>query len=78
MGIGVKELVIILLIVLLVFGAKKLKTIGADLGSAVRGFKKGLNDEEESEKDPKQLRSDQPDAEFAERKAETKEKDRQA
>jgi sec-independent protein translocase protein TatA len=80
MGIGIKELVIILLIVLLVFGAKKLKTIGADLGSAVKGFKKGMTDEEEDDKDKdaKQLRSEQPDAEFAERKAETKEKDRQA
>lgn len=81
MGIGIKELVIILLIVLLVFGAKKLKTIGADLGSAVKGFKKGMNDsedDEEKEKDTKQLRSEQPDAEFAERKTEAKDKDRQA
>ena len=46
MGIGIKELVIILLIVLLVFGAKKLKTIGADLGSAVKGFKKGMQDDD--------------------------------
>jgi sec-independent protein translocase protein TatA len=79
MGIGIKELVIILLIVLLVFGAKKLKTIGADLGSAVKGFKKGMTDEEEEkDKDAKQLRSEQPDADFAERKTETKDKDRQA
>jgi sec-independent protein translocase protein TatA len=81
MGIGIKELVIILLIVLLVFGAKKLKTIGADLGSAVKGFKKGMDgsdDEEDKDKDAKQLRSEKPDAEFAETKSETKEKDRQA
>jgi sec-independent protein translocase protein TatA len=80
MGIGMKELVIILLVVLLVFGAKKLRTIGADLGSAVKGFKKGMNDEDEDEKDKdaKQLRSEQPDADFAERKTEAKDKDRQA
>jgi sec-independent protein translocase protein TatA len=82
MGIGIKELVIILLIVLLVFGAKKLKTIGADLGSAVKGFKKGMDGSEEEEddkdKDTKQLRSEKPDADFAERKTETKDKDRQA
>jgi sec-independent protein translocase protein TatA len=79
MGIGIKELVIILLIVLLVFGAKKLKTIGADLGSAVKGFKKGMDsDEDEKDADAKQLRSEKPDAEFAEAKTETKEKDRQA
>jgi sec-independent protein translocase protein TatA len=35
--IGFKELVVILIVVLLIFGAKKLKTIGSDLGSAVRG-----------------------------------------
>jgi sec-independent protein translocase protein TatA len=79
MGIGIKELVIILLIVLLVFGAKKLKTIGADLGSAVKGFKKGMTDEEEEkDADAKQLRSEKPDADFAETRTETKEKDRQA
>jgi sec-independent protein translocase protein TatA len=77
-GIGIKELVVILLIVLLVFGAKKLKTIGADLGSAVRGFKKGMSedDEDEKDKDAKQLRSEKPDAEFAEARSESK--DRQA
>ncbi|MFM7626032.1 MAG: twin-arginine translocase TatA/TatE family subunit, partial [Gammaproteobacteria bacterium] len=42
MGIGMRELIIILLVVLLVFGAKKLRTIGSDLGAAVKGFKKGL------------------------------------
>ncbi len=51
MGIGMKELVVILLIALLVFGAGKLKNIGSVLGAAVRGFKKGMSDEEESAKD---------------------------
>jgi sec-independent protein translocase protein TatA len=37
MGIGFRELLVILVIVLLVFGAKKLKTIGSDLGAAGRG-----------------------------------------
>lgn len=73
MGIGMKELLIILVVVLLVFGAKKLKTIGSDLGSAVRGFKKSMSDGEEE--GMKQIRSDAPDAEFAERpKAETKDR----
>ncbi len=43
MGIGWRELVIILVIVLLVFGTKRLKNVGSDLGDAVRGFKKGMN-----------------------------------
>lgn len=81
MGIGMKELLIILAIALLVFGAKKLKTIGSDLGGAVKGFKKAMNegDDEEAKKaeDMKKLRSDAPDAEFAE-KASSEKKDRQA
>ena len=43
MGIGWRELVIVLVIVLLVFGTKRLKNVGSDLGEAVRGFKKGMN-----------------------------------
>lgn len=46
MGIGMKELVIILLVGLLVFGARKLRNIGSDLGAAVGDFKKGLDGED--------------------------------
>ena len=46
MGIGIWQLVIILLIVLLLFGAKRLRTIGSDLGSAVKGFRTAIKDEE--------------------------------
>lgn len=42
--IGMRELLIILVIVLLVFGTKRLANIGTDLGSAIKGFKKGLSD----------------------------------
>jgi sec-independent protein translocase protein TatA len=38
---------IVLLVVILVFGTKKLKNMGADLGSAVRGFKDGMKSEED-------------------------------
>ncbi len=48
MGIGIWQLVIILLIVLLLFGAKRLRNVGSDLGSAVKGFKKAIKDEESS------------------------------
>lgn len=81
MGIGMKELLVILAIALLVFGAKKLKTIGQDLGGAVKGFKKAMNDGDDEEQkksdEMKKLRSDAPDAEFAE-KASAEKKDRQA
>ena len=46
MGLGWKELVIVLVIVLVVFGAKKLRNLGGDLGEAVKGFKKGMKDDE--------------------------------
>ena len=59
---GWKELLIILAVVLVVFGAKKLKTIGSDLGAAVRGFKKSMNDGD-AEESVKQLKAD---AEFSE------------
>jgi sec-independent protein translocase protein TatA len=48
-----KHLLIILVIVLLVFGTKKLKSIGSDLGGAFRGFKKAMNENETE--DPKQI-----------------------
>jgi sec-independent protein translocase protein TatA len=44
-----RHLLIILLVVLLVFGTKKLKTIGADLGAAVKGFKKSMSDAESAD-----------------------------
>ena len=46
MGFGVTELIIILVIVLVLFGAKRLKNVGADLGSAVKGFRSSMKDEE--------------------------------
>ncbi|MFO7304621.1 MAG: twin-arginine translocase TatA/TatE family subunit [Gammaproteobacteria bacterium] len=62
MGIGFKELLIILAIALLIFGAKRLRTIGSDLGSAVRGFRKALTEGEEEEN--KQLTHNDKDADF--------------
>ena len=46
MGISIWQLLIILVIVLLLFGAKRLRNVGSDLGSAVKGFKKAIKDEE--------------------------------
>ena len=47
MGIGVQELMVILLIVLLLFGTSRLKTIGGDLGAAIKGFKTAMREDEE-------------------------------
>jgi sec-independent protein translocase protein TatA len=66
MGIGFRELLIILVIALILFGAKKLRNVGSDLGAAVRGFKKAVNEGEDEQ--AKQLNDlTGKDAEFQER-----------
>jgi sec-independent protein translocase protein TatA len=61
-----KHLLLILVIVLLVFGGKKLRTLGSDLGSAFRGFKKAMSDGE-SDEQAKQIQGPAAkDAEFPE------------
>jgi sec-independent protein translocase protein TatA len=57
-----KMLLVILAIALVIFGTKRLRTIGTDLGAAVKGFKSAMNDGETEEKS-KQLVHDK-DAEF--------------
>ena len=46
-GISVTQLLIILGIVILVFGTKKLKNIGSDLGGALKGFKNAMGEEDD-------------------------------
>lgn len=48
-GISPGQLILILLIVVLLFGTKKLKTLGEDLGTAIRGFRKGLQESNDPE-----------------------------
>ena len=64
MGIGFRELIVIPVIALVIFGAKKLRNVGSDLGAAVHNFKKSMDAGDEAQ--TKQL-SDQSgkDAEFA-------------
>ena len=50
-GIGMPELIVILLIVLIIFGAGKLPEIGTGLGRAIRGFKKGMSESDPEESD---------------------------
>lgn len=57
-----KMLLVILAIALVIFGTKRLRTIGSDLGAAVKGFKQAMNDGESEEK-VKQLKQDK-DADF--------------
>ena len=62
MGLGWKELLIVLVIVLLVFGTKRLKNVGSDLGDAVRGFKKGMGGDETTPPDAAKPDAAKPDA----------------
>ena len=57
-----RMLIVILLILLVIFGTKKLRSIGTDLGAAVKGFKQAMNDGE-AEENVKQLKQDK-DADF--------------
>ncbi|MFT7223991.1 MAG: sec-independent protein translocase protein TatA [Cellvibrionaceae bacterium] len=67
-GIGIGPLLIILLIVVLLFGTKKLKGMGSDLGGAFKGFKKALNDDTEEAK-TKALDDDTKDVEVKDESA---------
>lgn len=46
-GISIWQLLIVLAILILIFGTKKLKNLGGDLGGAVKGFKEAVNKEED-------------------------------
>lgn len=50
-GISIWQLVIIAVIVVLLFGTKKLGSIGSDLGASIKGFKKAMGDDEDKQKD---------------------------
>lgn len=72
-GISIWQLLIILAIVVLVFGTKRLKTLGGDLGGALKSFRKAMDQDEDKDKDltseeSKRIASSEPDAEFVEQK----------
>jgi sec-independent protein translocase protein TatA len=48
-GIGIWQLLIILLIVVMLFGTKRLKNLGSDLGGALKGFKTAIKEDEEEQ-----------------------------
>jgi sec-independent protein translocase protein TatA len=70
MGFGsIWHWLVVLLIVVMIFGTKRLKSVASDLGGAVKGFKKAMDDEvKPSEDTQKHLESDEQDADFPERK----------
>jgi len=65
-GISIWQLLIVLAIIILIFGTKKFKNIGSDLGGAVKGFKKAMSDEEKAKEEADQKQIKQDDADFTE------------
>lgn len=57
-GISIWQLLIILAIVIMLFGTKRLRTLGTDLGSAVKGFRKSIQDDDHSQADAKDAADD--------------------
>ncbi|MDN3652390.1 Sec-independent protein translocase subunit TatA [Thalassotalea ponticola] len=75
-GISIWQLLIIFAIIILLFGTKKLRNIGSDLGSAVKGFKKAVNDEQDSKSDSAEPKVEQlKQADQQQDKTKSKEKD---
>ena len=59
-GISIWQLLIILLIVVMLFGTKRLKSLGSDLGDAIKGFRKSVNaDEEKASEEQKAYQANQ-------------------
>ncbi len=50
-GIGMREIIIVLLVAVLIFGYKKLPEIGSALGKAIKGFKQTVNDDSPNSED---------------------------
>ena len=77
-GISPWQLLIILAIVILIFGTKRLKNVGSDVGGAIKSFKKAMNEEEKKDTDsstPETLeKKAESDANFSEVKEEDKQK----
>ena len=72
MNFGITELLVILAIAAVLFGTRKLRSLGGDLGGALRGFRKALNEDEGNAAMPPSADSDKAEEK---RQAEAREKD---
>ena len=71
-NISIWQLLILLLIVVLVFGTKRLRSLGTDLGGAIRGFRKGMEEDEDTQDTTEKLESAEEDRKpTVERQSET-------
>ena len=80
-GISIWQLLIILLIVVLVFGTKRLRNIGGDMGSALRSFRSAFNGHDDKDADKKESTAGDPEklagAEAPERESAERDRARQ-
>lgn len=79
-GISIWQLLIILVIVVLIFGTKRLKSLGGDLGSAMKSFRKAMENDDEDKSDKEEERKqigqgEERDAKFAEEQAKERQKE---
>lgn len=77
-GINIWQLLIIAVIVVLLFGTNKLRSLGSDLGASIKGFKKAIGDEDQNKTDKTENTTANKDADFeqkniAEKKADSSE-----
>jgi len=74
-GLGMQELIIILVIVVVLFGATRLPQLGKGIGQAIRNFRKGMSEPEEIDVTPKKdtSKKEEVDKKEEEKKEETKE-----
>ena len=63
-NIGPVQLLIVLAIVLAIFGTKRLRTLGSDLGNAVKGFRSAVNEADKAEETTEQIAESSEDANF--------------
>lgn len=76
-GISVWQLLIVFVIVILIFGTKKLRNLGGDLGGAIKGFKSAINEDPKKDEDAKEQASivhEEKDATFDAEKQKDQEK----
>lgn len=71
-GISITQLLIVAVIVVLLFGTKKLRSLGSDLGSSIKGFKKAMSDEDTTTKAHKESDTTSADADFTAKPLEVK------
>jgi sec-independent protein translocase protein TatA len=75
-GISIWQLLIVLAIVLVLFGAKRLRSLGSDLGTAVKGFKQAVKEGEEKDAEAPDQMEEHKESRVIEGEVTSKEKDK--